>query len=368
LQHRRLALTLLIVPPLALGVLGLVMVATAGGRAGAAGLGAPAHFAARQAIGLGVAAVLAVAVARIGVARALRAAPVVFVIALLATAAVFIPGIGVRAAGASRWLRLGPLSGNPAPFLIGAVGLVLAARSATPGAGRDVRARPLAVTLGLTLLSLLILVAEPDFSAAAVALSVALAALAGGGAPLRRLAPAALLFFIALGLGASRFGYVGGRVHGFLAPERDRRGKGFEVLALARANANATIGGVGLGRGTARRHLSSPASDYVFALVGEELGRRGAVGVLVAWGAIGAGTALAARSARGEQRHRAVAAAAGVALLAPAALHIAVCRGWLPIIGVSMPLVSYDPALTVASGGELGLLAAVVLSRRGTEA
>ena len=48
-------------------------------------------------------------------------------------------------------------------------------------------------------------------------------------------------------------------------------------------------------------------------------------------------------------------------MLAPAALHVAVCRGWIPIIGVSMPLLSYDPALTVVSGAELGLLAAVAL-------
>jgi hypothetical protein len=50
------------------------------------------------------------------------------------------------------------------------------------------------------------------------------------------------------------------------------------------------------------------------------------------------------------------------ALLTPAALHIAVCRGWVPIIGVSMPLLSYDPVLTVVSGAELGLLASVALA------
>ncbi len=353
--EKRLAFWLVLVPPLGLGALGLVMVATAGPRSGAAGLGAPAHFALRQAIGLGMAALLGVVVARAGAARVLRAAPALFVVALLATAAVFVPGIGVRAAGASRWLRLGPLSGSPAPFLIAAVGLLLAQRSRPDRRGNV--AHPLALALALALLATLVLVAQPDFSAAAVALAVAVAALAAGGAAPRRLVPAALLLLLGLGVGASRFGYVGGRVHGFLAPERDRRGKGFEVLALARANAAAAAGGVGLGHGTARRHLSSPASDYVFALVGEELGRPGAIAVLGAWGALGLGVALAAAGARGERR--AAAAACGVALLAPAALHVAVCRGWLPIIGVSMPLVSYDPALTVASGGQLGLLAAI---------
>src|SRR6187549_1149791 len=121
---RRFGPWLLIVPPLGLGALGLVMVATAGARPGAAGLGAATHFALRQGIGLGLAAVLAIAVIRIGAERVLRAAPALFAIALLATVAVFVPGIGVRAAGASRWLRLGPFSGSPAPFLIAALGLL----------------------------------------------------------------------------------------------------------------------------------------------------------------------------------------------------------------------------------------------------
>ena len=130
------------------------------------------------------------------------------------------------------------------------------------------------------------------------------------------------------------------------------------MLQLARANASLSARGVGLGRGAGRRHLSSPASDYVFALVGEELGRRGALAVVAAWVAIGTGAALAVRSARRDPAARAAALAMATALLAPTALHIAVCRGLIPIVGVTMPLLSYDPALTVASGGELGLLAA----------
>jgi cell division protein FtsW (lipid II flippase) len=53
-------------------------------------------------------------------------------------------------------------------------------------------------------------------------------------------------------------------------------------------------------------------------------------------------------------------------LLAPAALHVAVCRGWIPIVGVTMPFLSYDPALTVASGGEIGALVAIALAPRGS--
>ena len=70
---------------------------------------------------------------------------------------------------------------------------------------------------------------------------------------------------------------------------------------------------------------------------------------------------LAARTSTGDRRRRGVAAACTAALVTPAALHIAVCRGWMPITGVTMPLLSYDPTLTVVSGGEIGLLVALAL-------
>jgi len=365
MARRTAAIVLLVVPAVGLAALAYAIVATAGSRPGAPGFGAPTHFAVRQVVGTALGAALGAVAARAGVTRVLRVAPVLFVAALIATAAVFVPGVGVRAAGASRWLRLGPLSGSPAPFLIGATGLLVAgwgegAARVTDGA-RGLASRPLA--LALALLATLVLVAEPDFSAAAVALAVTFAALAGSGVAGRRLVPAAVVVLLALALGASRFGYVGGRIHGFLSPESDRRGRGFEPLELARAKANAATGAAGLGHGVARRHLSSPASDYVFAVVGEELGRPGAWAVVGAWAAIAAGAVLAARTATGEPRGRAVAAACTAALLTPAALHIAVCRGWMPITGVTMPLLSYDPTLTVASGGEIGLLVALALAR-----
>jgi rod shape determining protein RodA len=191
---------------------------------------------------------------------------------------------------------------------------------------------------------------------------VATVALAGLGIKRRRLAVGAVGLLLVLGLVASRFGYVGGRVHGFLAPEHDRRGKGFEVLAIARATSGATLTGAGLGHGAARHRLSSPGSDYVFAVVTEELGLVAAAGVCAAWAAIGAGVFLASRAGRGDRRLQAAALASGAAALAPAALHIAVSAGWVPIIGVTMPFVSYDPAATIAAGAELGMAAAVALA------
>ncbi|HSZ82009.1 MAG TPA: FtsW/RodA/SpoVE family cell cycle protein [Polyangia bacterium] len=360
--RRALIVLLVAAPGVALGALGVVVVASATAHQSTAAFHAADHFASRQVFALILAAMVAIAFVELGPRRLLRAAPVTFACALLAAGAVFAPGVGVHAAGANRWLHIGPFSGDPAPLLTAATAMLMAAWSAPARPTRDARAHvPLAIGLGG--LAVLTFVAEPDFSAAAITALVVLVALAGAGVGGRRLVPAAAATVIVLALVASRFGYVNGRVRGFLAPEADRRGKGFEVLALERAHASATRGGVGLGHGLARHRLSSPGSDYVFAVVTEEMGRVAAGAVAGAWLAIGAGAWLAAR-ATNEPRLRAATLAAGAAALAPAALHIAVCQGWLPIIGVSMPLVSYDPAATVAAGAELGLIASVALAPR----
>jgi cell division protein FtsW (lipid II flippase) len=353
---------LIVIPALALAALGLLVVASAPGHVGPAGAGSARHFTTRQAVAIGLALLAGVATRRLGPRRLLHAAPVLFLVALAANLLVFVPNVGVRAAGASRWLHIGAFTGNPAPLLIAGVGLLIAASRSRPGAMWLTRPEMVAV---LALIAVLSLAVEPDFSSAAIALCVGFAALAGGGVAGRRLIPAAALLVIALGLGASRFGYVGNRVHGFLEPERDRRGKGFEVLELAKAKAKAggTAAGVGIGRGAARRHLSSPASDYAYAVLSEELGLGGAIAIAAVWLSLAGGVVLAVRVAGRDVGARGSALAAGSALVAPAALHVAVCRGWLPIIGVSMPFVSYDPVLTVVSGAEIGLLAAVALAR-----
>ena len=379
-MRRGLPFLLLLAPALALAALGVLMVTSTTAHHATAAFGDPRHFVVRQVIATALGGVLALAIARAGPARVLQAAPVIFLVALVAAVSVFIPGIGVRAAGARRWLHIGALTGSPAPILTIAVALIISAWGRDPedapaplrvghppAAGspppRTRTADPttrLVLALAMAVAALLALVIEPDFSAAGIAGAVGLAALAGLGFRGRRLLPAAAALVLALVLIASQFAYVSGRLRGFLAPERDRHGKGFEVLAIARATAVATPGGAGLGHGEARHRLSSPGSDYVFAIVTEEMGKTVARGVVLAWLAIAAAAALVARGL-GDRRMRALALSSALAMVAPAALHIAVCTGLVPIIGVTMPLVSYDPAATLAAGAAIGLIASIAL-------
>ena len=138
-MRRGLSLFLLVVPAFALAALGVLMVTSTMARHATATFGDPRHFAVRHLIATGVAIAVAIAVVRIGPARVLRAAPLVFVVALLAALAVFVPGIGVRAAGARRWLHVGVLSGSPAPILTVAIGLIVAAWGRARVRGEDER-------------------------------------------------------------------------------------------------------------------------------------------------------------------------------------------------------------------------------------
>src|SRR4029079_882940 len=114
-MRRRVSLFLLLVPAFALAALGVLMVTSTMARHATATFGDPRHFAVRHLIATGVAVVVAIGIVRAGPAcalvvsmgivragraRVLRAAPLVFIAALLAALAVFVPGIGVRAAGA----------------------------------------------------------------------------------------------------------------------------------------------------------------------------------------------------------------------------------------------------------------------------
>jgi cell division protein FtsW (lipid II flippase) len=316
------------------------------------------HFPWRHFVALVVALAVGWGVWRLGAVALLRLAPWLYLLSLAAVAAVFVPGLGVRAAGAHRWLRLGAWSFAPAPLLVWSSGLLASAWGRVPSTDSPREGRRFVLVLVALLIALLAFVREPDFSAAGALVVTAVAALGGLGTAGRRLLPVALAGALILAVVASRFPYVEGRIAGFRAPAADRRGKGFEVLALERSSLQTAA--AGLGHGYARRALSSPASDYAFAVAREELGWPAAAALLGSTlaaflGALAVGVVVG----RQDRRLRALAFASGFSFATPAFLHIAVCSRLVPIIGVSLPLVSYDPGAVVAAGLAFGAMAAV---------
>ncbi len=192
-------MTLLVVPAAALAALGLALVASASpsGHPEAPAMGAPHHFAVREAIALATGALLAMAVGAWGRGRCSERRRACFCWRWPSPWRCFSLAWAFERRAPAAGCTPGRSPVNPAPFLIGAMGLLVASSRGT--GRRGLLTRPTAV-VALALLPIVVLVAEPDFSSAATALAVAIAALAGGGVASRRLAPAALIMLVALAI------------------------------------------------------------------------------------------------------------------------------------------------------------------------
>ena len=342
-MRRGLSFFLLLAPALALAALGVLMVTSTTAHHATAAFGDPQHFVVRQVIATALAAAL-------GARSFAPAWPACCKRRRRSSWSRCSPRCGVRprhwcepparAAGCTSARspaalprlerRLALLSRRGA-----AIPTISAPAARRPATGRRCNAagnaRPtvLAVlALALAFAALLVLVAQPDFSAAAVALCVTFAALAGAAFAGRRLVPRRPCCCWRWPWARHASATSAAAFTASSRPRATSAGKGFEVLALARAKANAPTARRAWDRAaraaTCRRRAATTSSR----VVNEELGA-GPRAVVGAWAAVAAGAALAAR-APAETRPPRRRGACTAALLAPAALHIAVCRGWIP--------------------------------------
>ncbi len=176
------------------------------------------------------------------------------------------------------------------------------------------------------------------------------------GTPLRLLGAAAagagVLIVSMVAISPNRMG----RIIGFLNPSADLEGINAQPLRAMYALASGGWWGVGLGQSKQKWGMLVEAhSDYVFAVIGEELGLVGTI-VVIGLFAVLVATAfrIAGRSDSSFTRH--VAGGVGVWFLVQASLNIAVVLRLLPVVGVTLPFVSYGGSSLLATLGAVGLL------------
>ena len=149
------------------------------------------------------------------------------------------------------------------------------------------------------------------------------------------------------------------RVTAFLDPWRDPLGNGFQLVQSFLAFGSGGVLGAGLGNGKQKLfYLPEGHTDFIFALIGEELGLLGCVAVLICFGV------LAMRGFRVATRSRdcfSSLLAFGITFLfvGQALLNIAVALGMLPTKGMPLPLVSYGGSAMMAAGVQVGILLAL---------
>lgn len=279
-------------------------------------------------------------------------------LALIALVAVLIPGIGVTVYGSRRWIDIGPLQLQPSELAKLAMvlwGADLLARKQQFGTLR--RARHLFIPLlpGFALVVLLVML-EPDLGTTCCFMLILLGLLWMVGMPLRYFAVVLALVAGSVTLLALAAPYRLQRLTGFLHPFKDPMGSGYHTVEGLYALASGGLFGVGLGQSTSKYGwVPNANSDYVFAIIGEELGLLGCLAVLVLFGLFAhAGMRVVRRSA--DPFVRLAAGAATIWLCGQAVINIGYVTGLLPVTGIPLPLISAGGTSLIVTCFVLGML------------
>jgi len=288
--------------------------------------------------------------------RQLRAlAPVFLVVCVVLLVAVL--AVGVTRNGSRAWFAVGSFTVQPSEAAKVALTLwgahVLVARRAVMHRWKYALSPVVPVTVVLFTL----LVLEPDLGMTVTLGIVLVALLFYAGAPLRLMA--ALCGGAAAGalLLATTASYRMSRIVAFLSPGADTDAAGFQSRQALYSLAGGGLFGQGLGQGSAKwDYLPNAHNDFIFAIIGEELGFVGAFAVLALFGTLAyAGLRIATRNS--DPWLKLVVATSTTWLVGQAAINIAYVVGLLPVTGLTLPLISSGGTSLVVTMFVFGMLA-----------
>ena len=261
-----------------------------------------------------------------------------------------------RSHNAHRWLHLGPLGFQPSEFAKLVLVIFLAYfLSVRKGEVNDWKHTLLPIGL-VSGASVALIVKEPDLgTSVALALMVA-ALLFASGMRLAYFAYAALAAAPILYLLIFHVGYRQRRVMAFLDPYSDPLGKGFQIIQSFIAVGTGGIDGVGLMEGKQKLfYLPEPHTDFIFAVVGEELGFIGGLFVLGLFAVI-LWRGLRAASRCTDEFGRLLAIGLTVMIVGQALVNVSVVLGLMPTKGIPLPLISYGGSSLFMSLAAIGIL------------
>jgi cell division protein FtsW len=336
--------------------LGLTMVLSASGVHSYDEDGSPWVIFAKQVLWTFVGLIAFYMALRIPVSLMRRLAFPGFVITIVMLVLVLIPGIGKEANGSRGWFVVAGFSMQPSElakiaFLIWGAH-ILAARRLERASLREM----LFPLVPGAVLALFLIVLQPDLGQTVSLGIILLGLLWYAGLPLRVFVSSLVAVMLSAAVLAVSEGYRSDRVQSWLNPGADSQGSGYQARQARYALANGGIFGDGLGQGTAKwNYLPNAHNDFIFAIIGEELGFVGAVGLLLLFGLFAyTGMRIARRSA--DPFLRLLTATTTLWVLGQVFINVGYVVGLLPVTGLQLPLISAGGTSTATTLLMMGVM------------
>jgi cell division protein FtsW len=319
---------------------------------GGSGAGELVKFAIYGALGL----VLMRVLARDGIARVQGMVAPLLAVSFVLVLAVHIPHVGVSVNGARRWIGSGPFQFQPSELLKLALVLYAATLLARrPQRVHDLRdlSKPLLAVVGA---ACLLVVTQPDLGTAMVIAFTTGALLVAAGIPARNLAIIGGSVVAIVALIAIARPYERARLTSFIDPWAHASGSGFQAVQGQIAIGSGGLFGVGPGQSVQKVfYLPEAQTDFILAVIGEELGVVGVFALLFLYSMIAYAGLRVAKSAR--SLHSALIAVGMTSLIvSQALLNVFAVLGLAPLTGVPLPLVSYGSSSLIVTLLAMGLL------------
>lgn len=300
----------------------------------------PYYYLNKQLVGVGLAALVCFVVSRINLDLARRYVLVLGGITLVLLVLVLIPGLGIEVKGSRRWLGIGSLRLQVSEFAKLAVVFCLAHYLAMNQTRISEFKRGFVLPVGIVLAFAVLIVLEPDFGTAALVMAVGLTLLFLAGAKWRYIVPtlgaAALAFAVLVIHNPNRLR----RFLAFLDVEGNKQSGTYQLYQALAAFAAGGTEGVGLGQGRQQlSYLPEAHTDFILAVVAEELGLWFTMGVVVVFTIIFIAGLIHLRRAPNLFQFLLVAGCLMIIAL-QAIINLGVVTGVFPTKGMSLPFIS----------------------------
>ncbi|QGG47852.1 stage V sporulation protein E [Heliorestis convoluta] len=270
--------------------------------------------------------------------------------------AVLIPGLGKTVSGSTRWLNLGPLAFQPSELIKLAVVIFVAHRLSQSGYKLTNLTKGLSPYLLLMAAIAGLILLQPDLGTAMAICGTIYIMLYVAGARKSHMISLGVIGVILIALAAILEPYRMRRITGFLDPWADPLGTGFHTLQSLFALGSGGLFGSGLGQSKQKYfYLPENHTDFLFAILGEELGMLGATFVIVLFFVLvwrGLRVAILCPDAFGSLL--AVGLTCQIAL--QAIINMGVVTGLLPVTGITLPFLSYGGSSLFFTLAGVGLL------------